>query len=217
MVVMDSAEACGKIHKFLESLPIWKEPSDNLPRSGICFFYEAGEYTSHTNGFRIVRVGTHGAGRTLRHRLNDHYFGNREGSIFRKHLGSALLKISGAPDEHIREWMKRRKGNVNWHKFDSVENEVSAVLRSKFHFRVVKVDDVYERENFEEKIIATIVACPVCKPSENWLGRFAWSIKVRTSGLWNSNYVNSSRKMKESDLALFEQRIRETLSKASDS
>jgi hypothetical protein len=123
-------------------------------------------------------------------------------------MSSAILKISGAPDEH--------KGNVNWHRFDSVENEVSAVLRSKFHFRVVKVDDMFERKNFEEKIIATLVACPVCKSSENWLGRFAWSIKVRECALWNSNYVNSSRKMTESDLILFEERVRETLSMSTD-
>jgi hypothetical protein len=213
---MDSAEACRRIHELIERLPIWREPSDSLPRNGLYFFYEVGEYTSHTGGFRIVRVGTHGAGRTLRQRLNDHYFGNREGSIFRKHLGSALLKISGAPDEHVKEWMKRRKGNVNWHKFDNVENEVSAILHSRFHFKVVKVDDLFERKNFEEKIIATLVACPVCKPSEKWLGRFAWSIKVRESGLWNSNYVNSPWKMTESDLALFGQRVRETLLMVTD-
>lgn len=213
---MDSAEACRRIHELLESLPIWKEPLDHIHGSGIYFFYEAGEYTSHTNGFRIVRVGTHGAGRTLRQRLNDHYFGNRESSIFRKHLGSALLKISGESDGHIREWIRRRKGNDSWHKFDNVENEVSALLRSKFNFRVVEVDKVFERENFEEKIIATIVACPVCKPSENWLGKFAWSIKVRESGLWNSNFVSSPRKMTESDLALIERRVKETLSKATD-
>lgn len=207
---MDSAEACKRIHELLEILPIWREPLGNLPRNGIYFFYEAGEYTSHTCNLRIVRIGTHGAGRTLRERLNDHYNGNREGSIFRKHLGSALLKFSGASDEQIKEWMRRRKGNVNWQRFDRVEDEVSAVLRSKFHFRVVNVDDVYERKSFEERIIAIIAACPICKPSENWFGRFAWSIKIRESGLWNSNFVNSPRKITESDLTLFEQRVRET-------
>jgi len=80
---------------LLESLPVRREPAVTLPTSGIYFFYEAGEYTSHTHSFRIVRVGTHGAGRTLRQRLNDHYSGNREGSIFRKYLGGAKQKISG--------------------------------------------------------------------------------------------------------------------------
>ncbi len=53
---------------LLESLPVWRELAVTLPRSGIYFFYEAGEYTSHIDGFRIIRVGTHGAGRTLRQR-----------------------------------------------------------------------------------------------------------------------------------------------------
>ena len=85
------------------------------------------------------------------------------------------------------------------------------MLRSRFFFRVIGVDSVEERKVFEEKIIATIAACPVCRPSEKWLGNFAWSEKVRRSGLWNSNFVDSTARLTEEDLTRLEQLAYETL------
>jgi len=85
---MNDAEACMRVHELLENLPKLDESSDSLPSGGIYFFYEEGEYCLHTGRQRIVRVGTHGAGRTLKRRLRDHYNGNRKGSVFRKHIGT---------------------------------------------------------------------------------------------------------------------------------
>jgi hypothetical protein len=83
---MDVTEACKRIHEILEGLPKWYEPLNNLPKNGIYFFHEESEITPHIGKLRIVRVGTHGASRTLKQRLKNHYNGNREGSIFRKHI-----------------------------------------------------------------------------------------------------------------------------------
>ena len=209
---MEVTEACKRIHEILELLPKWYEPSDSLPSEGIYFFYEEDEISPHTGKQRIVRVGTHGASRTLKARIKkDHYNGNREGSIFRKYLGSALLKQGGASEDRIREWRKRRKLSSHWREFEGTERNVSEVLRSKFFFRVVRVNSLKERKLFEEKLIATIAACPVCKPSDNWLGHFAWSEKVRKSRLWNSNFVDSSKRITEKDLERLEHLIRKTL------
>ena len=62
-----------------------------------------------------------------------------------------------------------------------------------------------ERKEFEEKLIATLSTCPICRSSETWLGRFAWSEKVRKSGLWNNNFVDSPARLTENDLARLEQ------------
>ena len=208
---MEGTDACKRIHELLETLPKWYEPSDSLPTKGIYFFYEEGENSPHTGKQRIVRIGTHGASRTLKARIKkDHYNGNREGSIFRKYLGSALLKRGRASEDRIGEWRKRRKLSSRWREFEGIECKVSEVLRSKFFFRVVCVDSLKERKMFEEKLIATIAACPVCKPSDNWLGHFAWREKVRKSGLWNSNFVDSFRRITENDLERFEQLVHET-------
>lgn len=207
--------ACEQLHEMLEGLQEWFEPSRDLPELGIYFFYEEGEMTDHSGRQRIVRVGTHGTRaskrvRTLRERLKDHYNGNREGSVFRRHLGSALLRVKGEPDERVKEWWKKRKSAI-WKEFEETETEVSKTLRSKFSFRVLRVERKEERRLFEERIIATLSSCTVCKPSNNWLGRFAWSEKVHRSGLWNSEFTDSLERLTEKDL----KRLRELASMSS--
>jgi len=208
-IFMKAEDACKQVHEILDKLPRWFEPSSNLPEKGIYFFYEEGEITPHTGKRRIVRVGTHGTKpakkiRSLRQRLTDHYHGNREGSVFRKHLGSALLKAEGASEDRIKEWLRKRK-SLFWKEFEQTELKVSELLKSKFFFRVIRVDGEEERRIFEEKIIATLSSCPVCKPSEKWLGRFAWSGKVRRSGLWNSDFIDSVARLTEKELKRLEQ------------
>ena len=202
-------EICGQIYEALETLPKYREPSTNLPHNGIYFFYEEGEVCSHTGKPRIVRVGIHGERATLWKRLRQHYSLNREGSVFRKHLCTALLKKRGFEDNQIIEWKKGRKSK-RWSNFKDIEDEISWLLRSKFFFRVVVVDSVDERRAFEEKLIANLAACPWCRPSEGWLSRFAWSEKVRRSGLWNSNYVDSENLMDSNNLERLKQLMMQT-------
>ena len=206
---LNPAEICRKIHKALESLPRYRETSTKLPHDGVYFFYEVGEVCSHTNKSRIVRVGIHGERATLRKRLRQHYRLNREGSVFRKHLGTALLKKKGFSDDQITEWRRGRKSQ-RWNDFRDTEDEISQLLCSKFFFRVIAVGSADERKVLEEKLIASLVVCSECKPSTGWLGRLAWSKKIRGSGLWNSNYVDSENKMDAEDLERLRQLVRQT-------
>jgi hypothetical protein len=208
---MINLEACERIHKSIGDLAKLNDPDDILLPSGIYFFYEEGETCSHFGNQRIVRVGTHGAKRTLKRRLIDHYGGNREGSIFRKHLGTALLQRSGASNDQIKGWMRRRKGYDLWKTFDKIEREVDEVIRKNFFFRVILVDNVQERKLFEKNLINTISVCPICRPSRDWLGN-AWGEKVRKSGLWNSNHVFSSASFTEKQLIRFEELVKRTQS-----
>ena len=202
------ADTYKQIHETLEPLPKYLEPVTDLPRNGIYFFYERGEPCSHTRKPRVVRVGIHGERTTLRKRLKQHYRLNREGSVFRKHIGTALLRRRGLPDEEITEWRKGRR-SLRWSDFKDTEVEVSRLLRSKFFFRDISVDSVDERKALEEKLIASLAACPECSPSEGWLGRFAWSERVRRSGLWNSNHVESENRMDANDLKRLKQLVRQ--------
>jgi hypothetical protein len=73
----------------------------SLPPRGVYFFLEPGEFRrAYPTAPRIVRVGTHavsaGSKSTLRGRLKQHLGtrtggGNHRGSIFRLHVGAALL------------------------------------------------------------------------------------------------------------------------------
>ena len=209
------SQLCKRVHEIFEVLPSWKLPSNHLPKQGLYFFYENGEITSHTGKPRIVRVGTHGLNRTLKQRLTDHYNGNREGSIFRKELGSALLKRSGASENQIREWRKRRKLSRSWHIFEKIERQVSEILSSKFSFRALSVEAVEERNRLEETIIAILAACSKCQPSNDWLGKFAWKETIINSGLWNDRFVHSPARLTEQELVRLEELVQETKQKSS--
>ncbi len=93
--------------------------------------------------------------------------------------------------------LQPKLGGGHWERQDAkmcevcrpVEHKVSALLRERFRFRVVGIVDREFRNLMERKLIASLAACPRCGPSKNWLGRYAYSDKVISSGLWNSQYV----------------------------
>jgi len=75
------------------------------PKRGVYFFFEIGEERTTGRGLRVVRVGTHalkrGSRPTLWDRLRAHRGtlkgrhaggGNHRGSIFRLHVGTAILR-----------------------------------------------------------------------------------------------------------------------------
>jgi hypothetical protein len=183
-----------EIHAALECLPLLDAPGDIPFVDGLYFFYENGEASQHAPSGRIVRVGNHPhSDGTLRRRLRNHYKGNKNGSVFRRLLGGALLRRHD-PDGPC---LAPSPGKGHWEHQDAktcercrpLEKEVSELLRSLFRFRCVKVVDQAERNDLEEVLIATLAACPVCGPSATWLGHHAYSDKVQSSGLWNSQDV----------------------------
>lgn len=94
---------------------------------------------------RIVRVGTHREDGRFRDRIRQHYGnsgslgGNKNGSVFRKHLGGALLRRSNQRDPRLKDWL--RQGGPS---FEQVEAMVSLLLRDEFSFVCFRVD---QREN----------------------------------------------------------------------
>jgi len=76
--------------------------SMNWPERGVYFFFEPGEMRSTSgSGMRVVRIGMHalkaGSKTTLWKRLSQHQGtqksggGNHRGSVFRLHVGTALI------------------------------------------------------------------------------------------------------------------------------
>jgi hypothetical protein len=85
---------CCEIHRILGRLPLYRSVEEVRFADGIYFFYEDGESSAHTNDGRIVRVGTHPVPNRLPIRLGNHYNGSKKNSVFRKHLGGALMRRS---------------------------------------------------------------------------------------------------------------------------
>ena len=185
---------CAKINELLTDLPLLKDPKQVPFDNGLYLFYEKGEVSKHAPLGRIVRIGNHPHSQNgLKKRLRMHYSGNKNGSVFRKSIGGAFMRKANPNNPCLLP----APGKGHWEKQDMhtcekcqpVENQVSELLRSNFAFRCIEIQNRELRNRFEEMLVATISFCPTCKPSTNWLGKFAYNQNVKKSGLWNSDYV----------------------------
>ena len=112
--------------------------------------------------------------------------GNKNGSVFRKHLGGALLRRVNSEDPRLKEWLKQ-----GGRSYLEVEEKVSRRLRENFTFSCFQVDSPEERDVLERSLIALLAQHPIGRPSAKWLGKHADSQKIMQSGLWNTKDINA--------------------------
>jgi len=205
----ESAALCEWLHQSLDALPLFSYLFDvaALPSNGVYFFYEKGERCGHHAAKpRIVRVGTHRDG-NFRSRIAEHFLLNErkmaftedqpaphDRSIFRKHIGGALL--NKARDPYLSVWeidltprktrdSKRHLRDIS--KESAIEREVTQVLRQNFSFRFIEIADEMQRmgnQGLERALIGTLASCPQCRPSAGWLGCYSPNVRICESGLW---------------------------------
>ena len=192
------SKECEIIHKLFNSMQKYKFPfnEEEIPENGIYILFEKGE-KAH-GGDRIVRIGTHTGNNQLRSRLKQHFLNeNKDRSIFRKHIGRALLNKE--EDSYLEKWeidltTKKAKDRflslINLNKQKQIEKLVSKYIQENFSFVVFPVKDKEKRLEIESKLISTISLCRECKPSENWLGLFSPKEKIQNSGLWQINELS---------------------------
>jgi hypothetical protein len=167
----------------------YRTPSSSIPRNGIYLFFEQGEdvVCGGAPRPRIVRVGSHRGEGRLPKRIRLHYGpqkslgGNKDLSVFRRHLGAALLARTNQDDPRVLEWF--RKGG---RRYREVEEEVSRCLRDWFRFVCFRVDERDERFELEAALIGLLASTPMSAPSPGWLGRHAIAEPIRRTGLWNT-------------------------------
>ncbi len=186
-----------------------------LPRNAVYFFYEKGECCGHQGAkLRIVRVGTHRDG-NFQSRIAEHFLLNErkmaftedqpaphDRSIFRKHIGRALLNKTGDPYLSVWEidFTKRETRDAKRHLRDiskeaEIEREVTQILRQEFSFRFIEIADQTQRmgsQGLERALIGTLASCPQCSPSDGWLGCYSPKVQIRESGLWLIHYLQAS-------------------------
>jgi len=167
----------------------------NWPLHGVYFFFEPGEVrTTPGAGLRVVRVGTHalraGSQQTLWHRLSTHQGavggrnaggGNHRGSIFRQHVGRALIQRDGWPEDVAGRWdVGSSAPSFVTRAEQPLERAVSDYIR-KMPFLWVKIDDpprpASRRGFIEQQAIALLsnyrAGLVIDPPSPSWLGRWA--------------------------------------------
>jgi hypothetical protein len=177
----------------------------NLPKAGVYFFFDGRESTRffHRETLRVIRIGTHGVSkgsksllwqRLRTHRGNDDGSGSHRSSIFRLHVGNALLAIKkreltswGVGDNASKEI---RDSEVQ------LESEVSQYLRDLRVAYLPVLDEASadsDRSYIEKNSISLLTqGGAIDLPSASWLGNFSSSPNVKSSGLWNVNYVGDN-------------------------
>jgi hypothetical protein len=183
------------------------------PQHGVYFFFEDGELREDGVTPRVVRVGTHAlrpSKSTLWGRLSQHKGsgggsmpggGNHRGSIFRLHVGTALLETGEWPEEIRSTWSvgSTARGEVRRAEYP-LERAVSEYVGA-MPFLWLAVDDPpgagSDRGVIEAGAIALLSNLdrkPIDPPSATWLGRCAARDAIRRSGLWNVNHVADAPK-----------------------
>lgn len=183
------------------------------PDRGVYFFFEPGEFRAPPSQqqLRVVRVGTHavsaGSKATLWSRLKQHRGngkpgeapggGNHRGSIFRRHLGVALLRAGRFDGEAPATWgVGSSATNDVVLREEPVERLVSEYM-GRLPCLWLEADDEPStssvRSYIEKNSIALLSRGTAIDPSSpGWLGRHAADDRIRSSGLWNVNYVGDS-------------------------
>jgi hypothetical protein len=188
----ESKNICEELHNLFNNMKRFSFPfnAEEIPLNGIYILFEKGE-TAH-GAERIVRIGTHTGQNNLRSRLKEHFINEvKDRSIFRKNIGRCLLK----GDCFLSDWeltplireVREKNPQIDFIKQEEIEKQVSQVIRNKFSFIVIPVEEKEERLQLESKIISTVSLCKDCKPSESWLGFDSPKEKIKESGLWLVN------------------------------
>ena len=178
------------------------------PKRGVYFFFEPGEFRADGVVPRVVRVGTHAlrpSASTLWGRLAQHRGsqagrfpggGNHRGSVFRLHVGTALLGIEKWPSSIDETWAVGGTADteirMNEHPLECAVSE----RIGRMPFLWMYVDDPPDRssdrgiiERGSIALLSNYSRVPIDPPSSEWLGRWAAADGVRRSGLWNVNHV----------------------------
>lgn len=215
----DTKELCLKIHEFFSKLPHYKmgeikeaKLQNSHINGGVYVMFEEGE---KYHGYpRITRVGTHqadkksspdipGKRQSVWDRMMQHYgrvrslLGNKDGSIFRKKNGIAMLNKD--KDPYIGAWLfdrtepkKRAKYDsdktkipFNKQKQDKIETKVSEYIRNKISFVIIPINNRQKRHDYEYGLISAICQASDFVPSDNWLGNF----QDEKTSMWVSNGI----------------------------
>jgi hypothetical protein len=172
----------------------------NWPARGVYFFFEDAEFRVDGGELRVVRVGTHAVSanakstlwsRLRAHRGPRHGVGNHRGSIFRQHVGNALLRRDSASHP---TWGNRSAIAATRSGEAALERAVSAQIGAMSILWIDVPDEpssTCERAVIEQNAIALLSnnLNPLDCPSSDWLGRYSREESIRRSGLWNVNYV----------------------------
>lgn len=172
------------------------------PKRGLYIYFEPGEQRHTRSTPRVVRIGTHAVSRgsksDLWSRLSTHFgtnagTGSHRSSIFRLHVGSALIAKSKGKLA-LPSWGATSATAADRARELALEKLTTAYIRSMSLLYLAIGDEPSpwsDRSYLERNLIATISGYnqSTDRASSRWLGRYSPHEAVRRSYLWNVNYV----------------------------
>ena len=176
------------------------------PQQGVYFFFEPGEVREDGTTLRVTRVGTHAlietSRTTLWDRLRQHRGnvggrnpggGNHRGSIFRLHVGTALISRDGWP-EAAATWGDGSSAPREVRAREVALERAASEYIGAMPFLWLGVQDRNARASLELgaiSLLSNLDREPVDPPSPAWLGHHADREAVKRSGLWNVQHVDA--------------------------
>jgi hypothetical protein len=193
-----------------------KKPSQNfllrdlgeisLPKQGVYIFLDDSERSLVGHGPRIVRIGTHavseGSKASLRNRLRNHFgkedgLGSHRGSVFRLHVGRAMLEAAGGHGS-LPTWGAGQHATREVVAAEAaLEREVSQYVGNLRLF-VIPIEDNASKNSrralVERQLIALLTEdmIPIDPPSNHWLGAWSPTPPIAEMGLWNIREVGGT-------------------------
>lgn len=205
-------------------LPTLREALNRtLPTQGVYFFFDPREPTRFSRRLpRLVRIGTHrvsrGSKATLRDRLRAHFgtsdgTGNHRSSVFRLHVGEALIRKNDTRDL-FPHWGKGQAADKSISDSEKeLERDVSAYI-SALHVLCIEVADRATKSSARSKIERLAIALfterqvALEPPSKEWLGLFSAHRVIAQTGLWNVKDTGAKADLQIIDL--ISERIRQS-------
>jgi hypothetical protein len=111
--------------------------------------------------------------------------------VFRRHVGGALIRRDGLPDDLLASWLDRRRPpGERASQEAAIEREVSHYIGA-MPFLWLSVPGQSRPRLPRGNSIALLsgITGGPDQPSPSWLGRHAERAEIRASGLWNVQHV----------------------------
>jgi hypothetical protein len=175
------------------------------PAQGVYFVFEPGEHRSRGKSVpRVVRVGTHAVSgkskttmwtRLRMHRGTASGNGHQRASIFRHHVGTALIRRH--PEKFpVQTWDDRSLPvGLNRELETQLEHAVSNYIK-RMSLVWISVPGPAgignDRDYLERNSVALLSSAALEQPSLGWLGRDSDHEVIRSSGLWNVDNVGAA-------------------------
>jgi hypothetical protein len=176
-----------------------------VPKRGVYIFLDQREPNFLRVQPRIVRIGTHavslGSKATLRGRLRNHLgpaneIGNHRGSVFRLHIGRAMLE-AGEGHGRLSSWGEGQDADPHI-KATEIDHEL-AVSRylQELEVALIAIDDEPTKDSVRASAEAQLIALcseamrTIDSPAPDWLGLKSPVAQIRQSGLWNIRGVGA--------------------------